>query len=179
MARSAAVRGGRVHSVAEPSSPSARRCFPRSCGCCGWVSLGGTSALIRSPRNWSYRGVVLTGDTVGAGRRGRHPHRVYRWGRLCSAGGHRVEALWMGVSGRHSIPTRVNQQTTPVCSGSTLADELTPLSQHRHEWAISAGLADIAQRSTGCPRRTLRRRARTAAPGAAPLGRHCPRGHAR
>lgn len=99
LARAAAVSGGRVHSVTDPSSPSARRCFPRSFGCCGWASLGGTSALIRSPRNWSYRGVVLTGDTVGAGRRGRHPHRVYRWGRLCSGGGHRVGTCGGSVDG--------------------------------------------------------------------------------
>ena len=43
-----------------------------------------------------------------------------------------------------------NKRFLPV-PVATLADELTPLSQHRHEWAISADLADIAQGSPGLP----------------------------
>lgn len=62
-----------------------------------------------------------------------------------------VEALWMGVIGRYSTPTRGNQPTVPrPVLVITLTEELTHLSEHRHVWAI---LVDRAWFPRGLPGR--------------------------
>jgi hypothetical protein len=65
------------------------------------------------------------GDTVGAGLRGRHPHRVDRWWKLCTRGGDAVDGCerWgirrtRPTTTSSSAPTRGNQQShsASLCS---------------------------------------------------------------